>query len=428
MDITRRSLLLGAAGGASILALPGIARGSGAPKHLIMVFVGGGWDVTYSIDPKPGVATIDGPELDESPMNPFDREAVQTFGDVPVMVNDSKRAAVTQFFSQHADKTAVVNGIWVGSVAHQACAVRMLTGARSVGMPDVAMINAFTNGLDAPIPHMDIGNAGFVGEFAAFSGSTGTRNQLKAVLDRSTTIKGPVGSPDYPLYVPSADDEAAVGDYLATRNAAFATGAAGNARSEARVADYLESLTRAQALKDDQTLADNLRYGEFANVLEQAALAVQVIDGGLCHSVAVDSGGAWDSHDDNNDQHGAYEDLFAGLNIMMAELERTGLMSNTVVAVMSEMTRTPKRNADGGKDHWPSTSAMLIGAGVGGGRVYGATDDNLDPVGVDLASGDSVQGGAPAQYDQFVAGILELVGVDPGDWLPDVEAYRGFIA
>ena len=42
---------------------------------------------------------------------------------------------------------------------------------------------------------------------------------------------------------------------------------------------------------------------------------------------------------------------------------------------MGEFGRTPKINADAGRDHWPDCySAVLAGGGVKGGQVYGSTD------------------------------------------------------
>jgi uncharacterized protein (DUF1501 family) len=85
------------------------------------------------------------------------------------------------------------------------------------------------------------------------------------------------------------------------------------------------------------------------------------------------------------------------------------------------MGRTPKLNAGGGKDHWPVTSAMLLGAGVRGGRVIGATDDSLGALSLDLASGAADPKGRQLQTGNLVAGVLEHVGVDPTTHFPEVE-------
>jgi hypothetical protein len=108
----------------------------------------------------------------------------------------------------------------------------------------------------------------------------------------------------------------------------------------------------------------------------------------------------------------------------MRELEQRGLLEDTVVAVLSEMTRTPLRNSATGKDHWGHTSALLLGA-VRGDAVSGGTDHLLESRPIDLTTGELHDGGELNKYDNLVAGILELVGVDPGDWLPGVTPFRG---
>jgi uncharacterized protein (DUF1501 family) len=88
---------------------------------------------------------------------------------------------------------------------------------------------------------------------------------------------------------------------------------------------------------------------------------------------------------------------------------------------VSEMGRTPLLNATGGKDHWPVTSALLLGGGVPGGRVLGGTTDLLAARSVDLATGMPAQGGKQLQYSNFAAGLLAAVGVDPAVYLPNAE-------
>jgi uncharacterized protein (DUF1501 family) len=44
---------------------------------------------------------------------------------------------------------------------------------------------------------------------------------------------------------------------------------------------------------------------------------------------------------------------------------------------MGEFGRTPRINANDGRDHWPAAwSAVLAGGGIRGGIVHGATDDD----------------------------------------------------
>jgi len=61
---------------------------------------------------------------------------------------------------------------------------------------------------------------------------------------------------------------------------------------------------------------------------------------------------------------------------LLEDLDRSGLLDETLVVWNSEFGRTPKVNASGGRDHWgPCNSVVMAGGGVPGGQVFGATDD-----------------------------------------------------
>ena len=71
------------------------------------------------------------------------------------------------------------------------------------------------------------------------------------------------------------------------------------------------------------------------------------------------------------------------------DLDQRGRLGDTLVVMMGEFGRTPKINANGGRDHWGlCQSVLLAGAGIKGGRVIGASDkigaypvtDAIDPV------------------------------------------------
>ncbi|MDA1018402.1 MAG: DUF1501 domain-containing protein, partial [Planctomycetota bacterium] len=60
---------------------------------------------------------------------------------------------------------------------------------------------------------------------------------------------------------------------------------------------------------------------------------------------------------------------------LIEDLETRGLLDSTLVLVLGEFGRTPKVNANGGRDHWSSAmSVLMAGAGTPGGVVVGATD------------------------------------------------------
>jgi len=60
----------------------------------------------------------------------------------------------------------------------------------------------------------------------------------------------------------------------------------------------------------------------------------------------------------------------------LADLSAKGLLESTLVVVATEFGRSPKINADSGRNHFPKAfSCLMAGGGVKGGQVYGATDE-----------------------------------------------------
>ncbi len=101
----------------------------------------------------------------------------------------------------------------------------------------------------------------------------------------------------------------------------------------------------------------------------------------------------WDTHSKNFPalQGELLPMLDQGLSALLEDLEQRGLLARTVVAVMGEFGRTPKINAQAGRDHWGlCQSVLLAGGGIRGGRVLGSSDrigaypasDPVDPVDV----------------------------------------------
>jgi uncharacterized protein (DUF1501 family) len=86
---------------------------------------------------------------------------------------------------------------------------------------------------------------------------------------------------------------------------------------------------------------------------------------------------AWDTHYQNTSflrkaNLPNFDDTFSAL---MEDLDDRGLLDETLVVVMSDFGRTPRINANAGRDHWTHCYSMLLaGAGIRGGTVYGASD------------------------------------------------------
>jgi hypothetical protein len=86
--------------------------------------------------------------------------------------------------------------------------------------------------------------------------------------------------------------------------------------------------------------------------------------------------GGWDMHAQLvkgiKEQMPPLDQAFAAL---VRDLERTGLLDETLVMLSTEFGRTPKINKDGGRDHWPKVfSTVLAGGGVKRGYFHGASN------------------------------------------------------
>lgn len=107
-------------------------------------------------------------------------------------------------------------------------------------------------------------------------------------------------------------------------------------------------------------------------------LARRLVEHGV-RFVEVNYGG-WDTHQDNFTRvPEKCSILDQALSALLGDLERRGLLQETLVVLTSEFGRTPKINERNGRDHYPKAfSSVLWGGGVRGGQVYGRTDKGIE--------------------------------------------------
>ena len=123
----------------------------------------------------------------------------------------------------------------------------------------------------------------------------------------------------------------------------------------------------------DEPQSVRAEYGE-GGFASGCLLARRLIESGVSFVEVVSNG--WDTHQDNASQvaklSGGVDRPFAA---MVRDLERRGMLDDTLVIWMGEFGRTPQVNPRGGRDHFPrSFNAVLAGGGVKGGQVIGRTD------------------------------------------------------
>lgn len=121
---------------------------------------------------------------------------------------------------------------------------------------------------------------------------------------------------------------------------------------------------------------------------------------------------AWDTHERNFPM--LKETLLPNFDqtysAFIEDLDRTGLLDETLVVTMGEMGRTPKINAKGGRDHWTHCySVLFAGAGIRGGTVYGASDEQAAYIKDN-----------PVHIRDICATIYHQLGIDPDTIVHDL--------
>ena len=103
--------------------------------------------------------------------------------------------------------------------------------------------------------------------------------------------------------------------------------------------------------------------------------------------------------------------LDAGVAALIEDLDKSGMLKETLVVVVGEFGRSPRRgvstsgnqNSDDGRDHWPYCyTALVAGAGIRRGYVHGVSDKT-----------GSAPKEAPVHPTELLATIYHSLGIKP---------------
>ncbi len=156
-------------------------------------------------------------------------------------------------------------------------------------------------------------------------------------------------------------------------------------------------------------------YGDAGPLLNDYFLAARrLVEAGVrCVTLAY---GRWDWH---GKPHGTtFENarehlpmLDRGVTALVEDLYQRGLEKDVSVVVWGEFGRTPKINANAGRDHWPAVAcALLAGGGMRMGQVIGSTN----------RLGESAKE-RPVSFQEVVATLYHNLGIDTNTTtLPDL--------
>jgi uncharacterized protein (DUF1501 family) len=404
----RRDLLVGGAALAGgMLWRPRAALAAAAERKFIFFFASGGWDATGAFDPHYGTEGVD--------MDPD--SALGTAGNLSYTAGED-RPSIDRFFRRWGARACIVNGMDCHSVGHDSAAQFVMTGTSASSFADWPTILAANARGDYPLPHVVFSGPSFPGTSGAAVVRAGGGTLLN-LIDGSL-----VGSSDLPAPQLQTPADSMVDAFVRGRVERYAqlrAQGAGGLRTAALLANH-DRATELEGRRFEAGLDD---LG--SDILDQAIRASELMRLGLSRCAMIGIPGGWDSHGDNEVQGDNYESFFFALDGLMDHLATTPglaapfLIDEVVVVALSEFGRTPLFNGSRGKDHWPYSSALLVGSGVAGNRMVGKTDDELIAEAVDFSTGQPSSSGDIVGCENLGTAILSLGDLDPAQHLPDVQ-------
>ena len=180
-------------------------------------------------------------------------------------------------------------------------------------------------------------------------------------------------------------------------------GAAGTMSTYYEKARGLISSPTARLAFDLSKENDKTRDAYGRTSLGQCSLLARRLVASGCRFVGVDHG-SWDTHftcfPSLEKELIPHADM--AFSALVSDLADRGMLDETLVVMMGEMGRTPRVNAQAGRDHWSMAQTVLFaGGGIVPGKVIGATDKNGTQPTAD-----------PVSIQDILRTIFHLMGID----------------
>jgi uncharacterized protein (DUF1501 family) len=378
-------------------------------KSVIHIFLPGGAAQQETFDPKPYAPIEYRGELKP----------------IPTKIPGAEFSELLPKTAAIADKITVVRSMSHGEAAHERGTHNMFTGYRpspALVFPSMGSVVSHEYGprnnlppyVCIPnVPNEFAGTGYLSSSFAPFSlGSDPAAGGFK-VLDLNLA-----GGVDDARFTRRRTALEAVNEYFAKKEKSDALGAMNT------FYDRAYSLVSSQAAReafniDAESPGVRDEYGRH-DAGQRMLMARRLVAAGV-RFVSLTYGG-WDMHNSitasMKQQLPKFDQAFSTL---ITDLERNGLLDETLVMVSSEFGRTPKINATAGRDHWPKVfSVVLAGGGIKKGSIFGssnstASEPEEEEIGpADLATTIYNQLGIVADKELMAPGDRPIEIVDGG--------------
>jgi uncharacterized protein (DUF1501 family) len=440
--LNRRNFLVGGAaavGGLSAFGGIGpaarLARAEGgADRYWIFCYFSGGWDTLLSLDPRDP--------------NVFNNEVVGTTRIQPayeLLDDDTNDGSLVEAgglwfgpyigdMRYHADKMAVVRGMSMETLTHEAGRRRFITGKPPSGLlargSSGATWLAGLFGEQELIPNLSVR----VETYNVDNPTYATGLRVNSVPDLVRALRADVTAlSDLEMRQIDQMLRDAAACERNRRSAVYRSSEESRLSVDAMVSSGVDVLFEFQA-QSDAMAAIRQHYGiaptggaALQTPEAQGAMAVTALTSGVSRVVSIQVASGLDAHYDEwaTDHGPAQERGFNVVARMIEDLEgreykETGSswLDHTTIVGFSEFSRTAMLNANMGRDHSLTASCFVAGAGIRGGRAIGKSSDvGMSPYACDLLTGEPDPGAEIIKPEHVYRALLHDVGVegDPAD-------------
>ncbi|MFN9721170.1 MAG: DUF1501 domain-containing protein [Planctomycetota bacterium] len=141
---------------------------------------------------------------------------------------------------------------------------------------------------------------------------------------------------------------------------------------------------------------------------DQLLIARRLVEAGV--RVVTVAYGFWDTHGNNFQHLRQHLPTFdAGISTLIQDIHDRGLDQDVSIVVWGEFGRTPKINANAGRDHWaPVQSVLFSGGGMKAGQLIGSTDKTA-----------AYAADRPIHYRDVLSTIYFNMGIDSSVYVRD---------
>jgi hypothetical protein len=383
-------------------------------KHLIFVFLTGGYSHVDTFDPKPKLGTDQGKTVPAVHLR--GTEVLPLLGSPFTFRRCGKSGLEISELFPHlgsvADDLCVLRTLHTDIIEHFQATLAMHTGSSTVPMPSLgAWLSLGLGTFNRNLPSFVV-----LAEHLPYAGSqVWDSNFLPPLHQGVRVVPGDEPIPDLRPDARSVTLHELEQTMLRDVNEEHAALRPEDLDLRARIAahDTARGMMRAAPEVFDlsgETAATLQAYGtspgDKRSFASQCVLARRLVERGVRVVELIDTGSHdnWDAHDDMQKHRPKAARVDRALAALIRDLKQRGLLDETLVAICTEFGRTPwTDNATSkGRNHFTRAfSCLLAGAGVKGGIAHGQTDE----YGAHIVAN-------PVHVHDYHATILHLMGLD----------------